>query len=219
MPPQIFRRSINWFANLTVIGPVVVIGVLLTILLNINRIDYVNHVGMPKDQPAPFSHKHHVTGMGIDCRFCHTTVEETAFAGIPPTETCMSCHSQIWTEAAILEPVRASFRDDTSLQWTRIHDLPDFVYFKHDIHISKGVGCETCHGRIDRMPLAWKAQTLNMEWCLECHRAPQKFIRPREEVFNMAWTHPPDQEAAGLKLVQEYGVQTSQLTDCSVCHL
>ena len=131
----------------------------------------------------------------------------------------MACHSQIWTEAPMLEPVRASFRDDTSLRWTRIHDLPDFVYFKHDIHISKGIGCETCHGRIDRMPLAWKSQTLNMEWCLECHRAPQKFIRPREEVFNMSWTYPPDQEAAGLELVRQYGVQTSQLTDCSICHL
>ena len=219
MPPQIFRRSINWFANVTIIGAVLVAGLLLTILLNINRLDYVSHVGMAKDQPVAFSHKHHVTGMGIDCRFCHTTVEETAFAGIPPTETCMSCHSQIWTEAPILEPVRASFRDNTSLQWTRIHDLPDFVYFKHDIHINKGIGCETCHGRIDRMPLAWKAQTLNMEWCLECHRAPHKFIRPREEVFNMAWTPPPDQEAAGLKLVEQYGIQKSQLTDCSVCHL
>ena len=219
MPPQIFRRSINWFANVTIIGAVVVPGLLLTILLNINRLDYVSHVGMPKDQPVPFSHKHHVTGMGIDCRYCHTTVEETAFAGIPPTETCMSCHSQIWTEASMLEPVRASFRDNTSLQWTRIHDLPDFVYFKHDIHINKGIGCETCHGRVDRMPLAMKAQTLNMEWCLDCHRAPHLFIRPREEVFNMAWTQPPDQEAAGMKLVQQYGVQTSQLTDCSVCHL
>ena len=219
MPPQIFRRSINWFANVTIIGAVVVVGLLLTILLNINRIDYVSQVGMSKDQPVPFSHKHHVTGMGIDCRFCHTTVEETAFAGIPPTETCMSCHSQIWTEAPILEPVRASYRDNTSIQWTRIHDLPDFVYFRHDIHINKGIGCETCHGRIDRMPLARKAETLNMEWCLDCHRDPSKFIRPREEVFNMAWTPPVDQEAAGRKLVQQYGIQKSQLTDCSVCHL
>ena len=161
----------------------------------------------------------HAGQLGIDCRYCHTTVEETAFAGIPPTETCMSCHSLIWTEAPMLEPVRASFRDNTPLHWTRIHDLPDFAYFRHDIHVSQGIGCQTCHGNVDAMPLMAKAQTLNMEWCLECHRAPEKFIRPREEVFNMKWVPPHDQTAAGLALVKEYKVQTSQLTDCSVCHL
>ena len=209
----------NWFANVSLVGGAVIAGLVMAILLNINRIAYVSHVGMPKDQPVPFSHKHHVTGMGLDCRFCHTTVEDAAFAGIPPTETCMGCHSLVWTDAPILEPVRASFRDNTPLQWTRIHDLPDFVYFKHDIHVAKGIGCQTCHGQVDQMPLTWKANTLNMEWCLECHRAPEKFIRPREEVFNMGWTPPSDQEVVGRRLVEQYGVQTSQLTDCSVCHL
>ena len=217
--PQIFGRSFNWFANVSIIGAIAVASLLLGIILNVNRLDYVSHVGMSKDQPVPFSHKHHVAGMGIDCRFCHTTVEETAFAGIPTTETCMSCHSLIWTEAPMLEPVRASFRDNTPLHWTRIHDLPDFVYFRHDIHVAQGIGCQTCHGNVDAMPLMSKAQTLNMEWCLECHRAPEKFIRPREEVFNMKWVPPHDQTAAGLALVKEYQVQTSQLTDCSVCHL
>ena len=214
---QIFGRSINWVANVSIVGGVVVAGALLGIVLNINRLDYVSDVGNPKAQPVPFSHKHHVTGIGIDCRYCHTTVEEAAFAGIPPTETCMACHSMLWEEVPILEPVRASFRDNVPLQW--IHDLPDFVYFKHDIHVNKGIGCQTCHGQVDQMPLMMKANTLNMEWCLECHRDPAQFIRPRAEVFNMLWHAPDDQDVQGPKLVKEYGVMTSQLTDCSICHL
>ena len=216
---QIFGRSINWVANVSIVGGVVVAGSLLGIVLNINRLDYVSDVGNPKAQPVPFSHKHHVTGIGIDCRYCHTTVEQAAFAGIPPTETCMTCHSMLWEEAPILEPVRASFRDNVPLQWTRIHDLPDFVYFKHDIHVNKGIGCQTCHGQVDQMPLMMKANTLNMEWCLECHRDPAQFIRPQAEVFNMLWRAPDDQDVQGPKLVKEYGVRTSQLTDCSICHL
>ena len=209
----------NWVANVSIVGGGLTVAVLFAILLNINRLDYVSQVGVPKDQPVPFSHKHHVAGMGIDCRYCHTTVETSAFAGIPPTETCMSCHSMIWTEAPILEPVRASYRDGVALRWTRVHDLPDFVYFKHDIHISKGIGCQSCHGQVDQMPLMYKENTLNMEWCLECHRAPEQFIRPREEVFNMQYIPPSDQETLGRRLVAEHGVQTSQLRDCSVCHL
>jgi hypothetical protein len=167
---------------------------------------------------VPFSHKHHVTGMGIDCRYCHTTVETSAFAGIPPTETCMTCHSQIWTEAPILEPVRASYRDNTPIEWNRVHDLPDFVYFNHSIHISQGIGCQTCHGQVDQMPLTWKVNSLNMEWCLECHRDPAQFIRPRDQVFNMSYEPPADQETLGQRLVAEYEVETRQLTNCSICH-
>ena len=213
---QIFPRSANALARASIVIVLVIVGGLLSILLNINRLDYVTKVNVPLDQPVAFSHKHHVTGMGIDCRYCHTTVETSAFAGIPPTETCMSCHSQIWTEAPILEPVRASFRDETALQWNRVHDLPDFVYFDHSIHVNKGIGCQSCHGQIDQMPLVWKENTLNMEWCLECHRAPEDHIRPREEVFNMLWEPPPDHD--GRSLVAEYKVQTTQLTDCSICH-
>ncbi len=215
---QIFPRSANWVSTASIVVGLVVVGSLLGFILNINRIDYVSQVNVPRDHPVPFSHKHHVTGMGIDCRYCHTTVEKTAFAGIPPTETCMSCHSQIWTEAPILEPVRASFRDNVPIEWTRVHDLPDFVYFDHSIHINKGIGCQTCHGQVDQMPLMWKENTLNMEWCLECHRAPEKFIRPREQVFNMTWTAPDDQEKLGKQLVEEYQVKKVQLTDCSICH-
>ena len=209
----------NWVATGSILGGVIVLGTALGVLLNINRLDYVSQVGVARDQPVPFSHKHHVTGVGIDCRYCHTSVEESAFAGIPPTETCMTCHSMLWTEAAILEPVRASLRDDEPIRWTRVHDLPDFVYFRHDIHVSKGIGCQSCHGQVDQMPLMWKENTLNMEWCLECHRAPEKHIRPKEEVFNMNWSPPTNQEEVGRNLVEQYDVQKFQLTDCSICHL
>lgn len=209
----------NWVATGSILGGVIVLGTALGVLLNINRLDYVSQVGVARDQPVPFSHKHHVTGVGIDCRYCHTSVEESAFAGIPPTETCMTCHSMLWTEAAILEPIRASLRDDEPIRWTRVHDLPDFVYFRHDIHLSKGIGCQSCHGQVDQMPLMWKENTLNMEWCLECHRAPEKYIRPKEEVFNMNWSPPTNQEEVGRNLVEQYDVQKFQLTDCSICHL
>ena len=216
---QVFHRSINWVAKLSILLLLALASLCLAILLNINRLDYVSHVGLAKDQPVPFSHKHHVTGMGIDCRYCHTSVEESAFAGIPPVETCMTCHSLVWTEAPLLEPVRTAWRDEVPLQWTRIHDLPDFVYFRHDIHVAKGVGCTSCHGPVDQMPLLYKENTLNMEWCLECHREPERQIRPRDQVFDVTWSPPADQERAGARLVEEYDVQVSQLTDCSVCHL
>lgn len=215
---QIFPRSANWTSRASIILGLVLVGAVLGLLLNINRTHFVNQVNVPLDQPVPFSHKHHVTGMGLDCRYCHTTVEEAAFAGVPPTETCMTCHSQIWIEAPILEPVRASFRDNTPLPWNRVHDLPDFVYFNHSIHVAKGIGCQTCHGQVDQMPLTWKAQSLNMEWCLDCHRQPEKYIRPREEVFNMTWQPPADQLIQGQRLIETYQVNTAQLTDCSVCH-
>lgn len=216
--PQIFPPSANWASKASILVTLVIVGTFLGILLNINRLDYVSKVGVPVDQPVPFSHKHHVKGMGIDCRYCHSTVEESAFAGIPPTETCMTCHSQVWTEAPILEPVRLSFRDNKPLEWTRVHDLPDFAYFNHSIHVKQGIGCQTCHGQVDQMPLMWKENTLNMEWCLECHREPEKFVRPRAEVFNLAWEPPGDQEDLGRQLVEEYQIQTTQLTDCSICH-
>jgi cytochrome c7-like protein len=152
----------------------------------------------------------------MDCRYCHTSVEVSSSAGIPPTETCMGCHSQIWSEAPILEPVRESWRSGKSIQWTRVHDLPAFVYFNHSIHVNKGVGCATCHGRVDLMPMVWKENTLLMEWCLDCHRAPEKYIRPKDQVFNMEYKPEGDQAALGAKLVAEYKVR--KLTDCSVCH-
>jgi hypothetical protein len=157
-----------------------------------------------------------VGDVGLDCRYCHTSVETSGFANIPPTKTCMNCHSQIWSASPTLEPVRDSFRTDRSIAWTRVHDLPDFAYFNHSIHVNKGVGCETCHGRVDKMPLTWQKASLQMEWCLDCHRHPEQYVRPREEVFTMGYEPPVEQEELGRRLVKEYKIQS--LTSCSTCH-
>jgi len=171
----------------------------------------------PLEQPVPFSHKHHVYGIGLDCRYCHTTAETSAFAGVPPTEACMTCHSQIWKDSPTLAPVRNSYYQNTPLRWNRANRTPDFVFFNHSIHVAKGIGCVTCHGQLDQMPLTWESHVLYMKWCLDCHRAPEQYIRPREEVFNLNWSA-TNQLVLGKKLVTEYHVQTQQLTDCSMCH-
>lgn len=213
---QVFHPSTNTISKVSIFGAVFILAGLGWLVLEIERSAYVTQAHVARPQPVPFSHKHHVAGIGIDCRYCHTTVEESAFAGIPPTKTCMNCHSQIWADSPTLEPVRASYRTDVSLEWTRVHDLADFVYFDHSIHISKGMGCVTCHGRVDQMPLAWKVETLQMEWCLDCHRNPELYVRPRDQVFSMEWEPEEDQRVLGARLVEEYDIQT--LTDCSVCH-
>ena len=213
---QIFHRSTNTISRVSLFGGVAVIVLLVATLAAINRSSYVTEVGVARSQPVQFSHKHHVSDDGIDCRYCHTSVEESSFAGIPSTKICMNCHTQIWPESPILEPVRESFRTGKSLEWTRVNNLPGFVYFDHSIHVHKGVGCVTCHGRVDQMPLIWRENTLYMEWCLECHRNPERFVRPRQQVFNMDWQPPSDQIALGQKLVQQYKIES--LTSCSVCH-
>lgn len=213
---QIFHRSANTIAKVSIFGGLMLVGGVLVVAYTMDRGAYTTDVGVAKDQPVPFSHKHHVTDDGIDCRYCHTSVETSSFAGLPATEICMSCHSQIWTNATLLEPVRASFRTGQSLAWTRIHDLPEFVYFNHSIHVNKGIGCASCHGRVDQMPLMFKVNTLYMNWCLDCHRDPWKYVRPREQVFNMAYEAPANQEEFGRKLVKEYKIQS--LTDCWTCH-
>src|SRR5499427_2406346 len=217
---QIFHHSTNIWSKVSILGALVFIGTLATVVVVISWSGYVTGQGVVVDQPVQFSHAHHVGSMGIDCRYCHTTVEESAFANIPPTKTCMNCHSQIWTNAPILEPVRASYRENKPLEWTRVHDLPDFVYFNHSIHVKKGVGCSTCHGRVDQMPLMWNVASLHMEWCLECHRDPAKRIRPREQVFNMDWPPPGyDQAAEGKRLMKQYDVGSAEaITNCSTCH-
>jgi formamidopyrimidine-DNA glycosylase len=212
---QIFHRSTNTISRVSLFGGAALVLVVVATLAAISRSSYVTEVGVARNQPVQFSHKHHVSDDGIDCRYCHTSVEESSFAGIPSTKICMNCHTQIWAESPILAPVRESFRTGKSLEWTRVHNLPGFVYFDHSIHVHKGVGCVTCHGRVDQMPLMWRESTLYMEWCLECHRNPERFVRPREQVFNMDW-QPSDQIALGQKLVQEYKIES--LTSCSVCH-
>jgi hypothetical protein len=213
---QIFHPSTNTISKVTIFGGIAAMAVLAALLAGINRSSYVTEVGVARAQPVPFSHKHHVGDNGIDCRYCHTTVENSSFAGIPPTQTCMNCHSQIWRDSPALEPVRASFRGGQSIEWTRVHNLPGFVYFDHSIHVKKGVGCTTCHGQVDQMPLMWRENSLYMEWCLECHREPERFVRPREFVFSVSWRPPRNQLAAGRRLVEEYKIQ--RLTSCSVCH-
>jgi hypothetical protein len=215
---QIFHPSTNTISKLTIFGAVFLIAGLLWLLAELNRSDYVTQANVVRPQPVPFSHKHHVSGLGIDCRYCHTAVEQSAFAGIPSTSTCMNCHSQIWTNSPMLEPVRESYRTGQPLRWTRVHNLAEFAYFNHSIHVNKGVGCATCHGPVDQMPLIAQQESLLMEWCLDCHRNPERYLRPREEVFNMSWAAPGNQAELGLELVRKYNVRTEQLTDCSVCH-
>jgi len=186
---QIFHHSTNTFSRLSIFGTIFVAAFIVWGFAALSRSSYATQQGVPRDQPVEFSHAHHVGGLGIDCRYCHTSVEQSSFANIPATEICMNCHSQIWTGSPALEPVRESFRSGRSIPWVRVHDLPGFVYFHHGIHVKKGIGCETCHGRVDLMPLTWQETSLQMEWCLDCHRDPARYVRPREAVFVMGY-HP-----------------------------
>jgi hypothetical protein len=213
---QVFGPRANALARGSIVALIAaVVGASLASYLAF-RSPWQTQVGVPIEQPIPFSHKHHVTEDGIDCRYCHTTVETSSFAGIPPTQTCMNCHSQIFAQSPVLQPVRDSFQNNQPIQWNRVHQLPDFVYFDHSIHIHKGVGCTTCHGPVDRMPLMWQEQSLQMEWCLDCHRNPERYVRPREAVFRVDYAPPPDQYELGKRLVAEYQIQ--KLTSCSTCH-
>ena len=214
--PQIFRRSANTLSKVSLFGLLSLVGGLILLAMVIGRSSYVTRANEYVEQPIQFSHLHHVTDDGIDCRYCHTSVETSPFAGIPPTKTCMNCHSQLFSTEPILEPVRASFRDDKPLHWVRVHDLPDFVYFNHSIHVKKGMGCETCHGRVDQMPLMQQVNTLQMEWCLNCHRNPENYVRPRSEITTMGYRPAVPQSVIGPQLVKEYGINS--LTSCSTCH-
>ena len=216
---QIFPRSANATARMSLAGLAAVVLFVGWTVFTLMRSSWATGQREFVEQPVQFSHAHHVGGVGLDCRYCHTSVETSAFAGLPPTKTCMNCHSQIWTNAPILEPVRASFRNDTNLTWIRVHDLPDFVYFNHQIHVKQGVGCATCHGEIDKMPLTFQASSLLMEWCLDCHRAPENYLRPRDQVFNMAYEPPANQLELGRQLKQQYKVASVEhMTSCSICH-
>ena len=213
---QIFHHSTNTLSKLSIFGALFLAAGTLWLILEINRSPYVTQAGVAREQPVPFSHAHHVAGIGIDCRYCHASVEISATAGIPPTKTCMNCHSQIWSDSPTLEPVRESFRTEKSIEWVKVNDLPDFVYFNHSAHVNQGVGCTTCHGRVDRMPLMWQEASLTMEWCLDCHRQPERYLRPRDQVFNASYEPPADQLALGRSLAREYGIHTR--TSCSTCH-
>jgi Cytochrome c7 and related cytochrome c len=226
--PQIFHPAMNTVSKASVFGSLFGVAFVLWVSIVYTRSSYGTDAGVVRVQPVPFSHEHHVGGLGIDCRYCHTSVEHSSFAGLPPTKTCMNCHSQIWVGSAVLEPVRHSYRTNESLRWNRVYNVPGFVYFDHSIHVQKGVGCASCHGRIDEMPFTYQVPSLLMEWCLDCHRHPENHLRPRTEVFNMKWSpsdvrddqqRPLDQLTLGRRLAQEYGIKDAQtLTSCSVCH-
>ena len=220
--PQVFNRNANTVARLSILGVVIILGLVSWAIYSISFSDYETQAYTAREQPVMFSHKHHVGDDGIDCRYCHTSVETSAFAGIPPTKTCMNCHRQIWANSPMLQPVRDSFRTGQPLKWTRVHDLPDFVYFNHSIHVNKGVGCSTCHGQVDKMSLTYQVNSLYMQWCLECHRDPAKYLRPKNKVFDMNW--PADdpnfnQAVDGPKLFEENKILSpAVLTSCDTCH-
>jgi hypothetical protein len=212
---QIFKPSTNTLAKVSIFGAVFFLAGLTWVFATLNRSSYATRQGVIRMQPVPFSHDHHTAGLGISCLYCHSTVEISAFAGIPPTATCMNCHKLIWNDSPMLEPVRESFRTGQPIQWVRVNDLPDFVYFNHSIHVAKGIGCVSCHGRVDQMPLMRQSASLQMEWCLDCHREPQKYVRPRAEVYSMDW-QAQDQKQLGAQLVAAYDIES--LLSCSVCH-
>ena len=214
---QIFPQSANTLSKASIIIVLVLVAGLGGAAFELGAdSSYATRQAVARTQPVPFSHTHHVGSMGIDCRYCHSTVETSAYANIPPTKTCMNCHSQIWVNSPTLEPVRASYRTDESIPWVKVHDLPDFVYFNHSIHVKKGVGCETCHGRVDRMPLMLQKSNLEMRWCLDCHRHPEQYVRPHEFVTTMGYVPDGDQEEIGNRLVKEYHIQ--KLETCYTCH-
>jgi hypothetical protein len=216
---QIFPQSANTVARVIIFGSVALASALGWAVCVVDRSSWATGQDVVREQPVPFSHQHHVAGLGLDCRFCHTSVESSSFAGVPSTKVCMTCHSQIWTNAELLEPVRDSWRTQVPIQWTRVHFLAGYVYFNHSIHIQKGVGCSTCHGRVQEMPLMYQAQSLQMRWCLDCHRDPAQYLRPRDQVFDMDWSPPPDQLARGRELADLYHLlPKQQMQNCSTCH-
>lgn len=213
--PQIFHPSMNTIARVSIFGVVFLLAGLVGMAAFVVRSPFVTEQGVIRTQPVPFSHQHHVGDIGLDCRYCHQTVETDAFAGMPPTETCRDCHSQLWADSPMLAPVQESFRTGRPLEWTRVHDLPDYAFFHHGIHVSKGIACATCHGDVDEMPLMYRESTLHMKWCLDCHRSPEELVRPRDSVFEMQWQ--PDADTPdGIDLVKAHSIESE--TNCSICH-
>ncbi len=212
---QIFHPSFNTLSKVSIFGALFFLGASVWAWDRMLRSPYTTQVNVARAQPVPFSHKHHV-GLGLDCRFCHGSAEESSFAGLPPTKTCMSCHAMVWKDAAALEPVRESYRTDLPIPWTRVHDLPDFAYFDHSIHLAKGIGCTSCHGHVEEMPLTWRTETLNMDWCLSCHRHPWQHVRPRERVFDVDWDPASLSDEERDELVARYRIESR--TNCTVCH-
>ncbi|MGR3323710.1 MAG: cytochrome c3 family protein [Pseudooceanicola sp.] len=215
--PQVFPEAANGIARMFMWSFAVFLVLLFAGSVLATRSAYLTGQDRVVRQPVPFSHEHHVGGLGLDCRYCHLGVERSGFAGLPSTETCMTCHSQLWTEAEMLEPVRASLETGTPIAWTRVHDLADYVYFNHAAHLANGVGCETCHGNVATMPLIRQDAPLTMSWCLSCHTDPAPNLRPQAEIFTMGWEGGGD-EAAQAALMKQYDIHPETMTDCHVCH-
>ena len=216
---QLFAPGADAVLRLVLWGGVLAVMVAAVVAFGLARSSYAGGVGVAPEQPVPFSHKHHSGELGLDCRNCHQQVEQYASAGLPPTHTCMTCHSQIWTGSEMLQPVRDSYTGDQPLQWVRVNRLPDYTYYNHSIHITKGIGCSSCHGAVDTMQLTYRANSFNMEFCLSCHRAPEKYVRTPDQVWNMEWVAPPNQDVLGPELVKQYHIRApEQLIDCSTCH-
>jgi Cytochrome c7 and related cytochrome c len=213
----IFGPRANLVTNVTLLALAALALFAAFLIWTVPRMQYNTQVSLIPIQPVPFSHQHHVSGLGIDCRYCHTSVEVSSNAGLPATETCMTCHSQIWTNAAMLAPVRQSLAENKPLRWRRVYTLPDYVYFDHSIHVAKGVGCTECHGPIGDMPLTRRATDMTMRWCLDCHRNPAPRLRPREAVFNPHW-RPTSDTPSSAQLMAAYRIHPQTLTDCTVCH-
>jgi hypothetical protein len=213
---QIFHPSFNTLSKVSIFGAVFFLGAGAWAWDALLRSSYATQVNVARHQPLPFSHKHHVQGLGLDCRFCHTSVEESASAGFPSSKVCMGCHALVWKDAPMLEPLRESFQSDRPIEWIRVHDLPDFAYFDHSIHVAKGIGCTTCHGEVDEMPLMWRTETLTMDWCLDCHRDPAAEVRPRERVFDVDWEPGSLTRPERERLAEEHALISE--TNCTVCH-
>lgn len=221
---QIFGPKANLLARLSILGALGAGALAVLALIVYSRSPYPSFLAYAPQQPVPFSHALHI-GLKIDCRYCHSSVEVSASAGIPPTQTCMTCHSQVRLDSANLLPVRESYTSGNPIEWTRVHDLGDFVYFNHSIHVNKGVGCSTCHGQVSQMgpqqpgdPPMKQVAPLTMGWCLNCHRAPEQYLRPQSEIFNTDYVPPDNQLEIGRQLVQQNNIQVSKLENCSICH-
>jgi len=212
---QIFKKSANLWPLFLVIAVAVLGAGGVGFIWYYGSPEYTD-VGYRPKQPVDYSHKLHAGDLGIDCRYCHTSVEVSAKALVPPTETCMNCHTLLGTDKATLEPVRASWTENKSLEWVRVHDLPDYAYFNHSAHINVGIGCESCHGNIATMAKVEQKKPLSMGWCLGCHRAPEKYIRPLDQVTKMNWQPPDNQIEIAKKIIEEKNITPP--TDCSGCH-
>ena len=214
--PSLFRPWVDDVVRAALVAIVAVLFGGPLLLMAWVRTPYITGEGVPFDQPIAFDHRHHVRDDGIDCLYCHESATRVATAGIPPTERCLNCHNQVWNDSPLLQTVWRSYATHRPIAWTRVMRLPDFVYFNHAVHTTHGIGCETCHGRVDRMARVYQAVPLTMGWCLECHRAPERFLRPRNEITTMGWTPPQPQTQLTAALAHQYNVR--HLTACTTCH-